>query len=80
MTPLVSAIHRSLHDDDACADPVLLNDWHVVGFSRDLQQGAVASARFRGRDLVMWRDLREELHHRTTGSGSSIGGGLARSD
>jgi phenylpropionate dioxygenase-like ring-hydroxylating dioxygenase large terminal subunit len=62
MTAQVSAIHRGFDEEDACADPVLLNDWHVVGFSRDLQPGAVAPARLLGRDLVMWRDRTGEAH------------------
>lgn len=36
-------------------DPILLNDWHVVCFSSDLQEGAVGRARLLGEELVTWR-------------------------
>jgi phenylpropionate dioxygenase-like ring-hydroxylating dioxygenase large terminal subunit len=36
-------------------DPVLLNDWHTLGFSRDFPEGSVKQARLLGEDLVVWR-------------------------
>lgn len=36
-------------------DPVLLNDWHPVAKSSDLQEASIISARLLGEDLVLWR-------------------------
>jgi len=36
-------------------DPVLVNDWHVVGRASGLAENAVTSARLLGVDLVLWR-------------------------
>jgi len=36
-------------------DPVLINDWHVVGRADDLEEGAVRPARLLGEELVLWR-------------------------
>jgi phenylpropionate dioxygenase-like ring-hydroxylating dioxygenase large terminal subunit len=36
-------------------DPILLNDWHVVGRSADLPDGGVLRARVLDEDLVLWR-------------------------
>ena len=37
-------------------DPVLLNDWHVVGLASELALGGVKAARLLGTDLVLWRE------------------------
>lgn len=36
-------------------DPVLINEWHVVGRSADLAEGCMLPARVLGEDLVIWR-------------------------
>lgn len=36
-------------------DPVLVNDWHVVGRSQDLPAGGILAARLLGEDVVVWR-------------------------
>ena len=36
-------------------DPVLLNDWHPVARSSDLQEASIISSRLLGEDLVLWR-------------------------
>ena len=36
-------------------DPVLVNDWHAVARSCDVQESQVAGARLLGEDLVVWR-------------------------
>jgi phenylpropionate dioxygenase-like ring-hydroxylating dioxygenase large terminal subunit len=36
-------------------DPVLINDWHVVGRSEDFKEGKVLATRLLGEDLVLWR-------------------------
>jgi phenylpropionate dioxygenase-like ring-hydroxylating dioxygenase large terminal subunit len=37
-------------------DPLLVNDWHVVARSRDLDARQVRPARLLGRDIVLWRE------------------------
>jgi phenylpropionate dioxygenase-like ring-hydroxylating dioxygenase large terminal subunit len=37
-------------------DPLLLNDWHVVGRASEINAGEVKSARLLGVDLVLWRN------------------------
>jgi phenylpropionate dioxygenase-like ring-hydroxylating dioxygenase large terminal subunit len=39
-------------------DPVLLNDWHVVGRASEFRAGDVKAARLLGTDLVLWHDGR----------------------
>jgi phenylpropionate dioxygenase-like ring-hydroxylating dioxygenase large terminal subunit len=36
-------------------DPVLLNDWHVVAYAPDLQEGKPTPVRLLEEDLVLWR-------------------------
>jgi phenylpropionate dioxygenase-like ring-hydroxylating dioxygenase large terminal subunit len=48
--------------DTAAPDRRMLNDWHVVGFSSDLQSGALHAAQLLGRDLVLWRDRTGDAH------------------
>jgi phenylpropionate dioxygenase-like ring-hydroxylating dioxygenase large terminal subunit len=36
-------------------DPVLINEWHVVGRSADLGEGQLLAARVLGEDMVVWR-------------------------
>src|SRR5215475_14167714 len=45
-----------------CTDQVLLDDWHVVGFSSDLESGMVLPAQLLGHDLVLWRDASGAPH------------------
>ena len=37
-------------------DPLVLNDWHVVGRASDLLPGGVRAVRLLGIDLVLWRN------------------------
>ncbi len=37
-------------------DPVLLNDWHVVGRVSEIAFGQPQSIRLLGEDLVLWRN------------------------
>ena len=43
------------------AEPVLFNDWHVVGRSQDLNAGKVLSVRLLEQDLVLWRHHHQPL-------------------
>jgi len=36
-------------------DPVLVNDWHPVASTDQLDAGAPVAARLLGEDLVLWR-------------------------
>lgn len=36
-------------------DPVLLNDWHVVARSADVESGRILPVRLLGEDLILWR-------------------------
>jgi phenylpropionate dioxygenase-like ring-hydroxylating dioxygenase large terminal subunit len=36
-------------------DAALVNDWHVVAFSRDIKEGELVPIRLLGEDLVAWR-------------------------
>jgi phenylpropionate dioxygenase-like ring-hydroxylating dioxygenase large terminal subunit len=53
VSPAIKA--KPLTAMDGCQDPVLLNDWHVVGFDRDIKTDTLYPVRLLGRDLVMWR-------------------------
>lgn len=45
-----------LTDNTMLADPLLLNDWHVVGRAPEIRAGDVTAARLLGVDLVIWRN------------------------
>lgn len=36
-------------------DPVLLNDWHVVAYAPDIQEGKPVAVRLLNEDIVLWR-------------------------
>lgn len=48
--------------EDSSIDGAILNDWHVVGFSHELEAGKLIPVRLLGRDLVMWRQASGEAH------------------
>jgi len=47
---------------DGCQDPVLLNDWHVVGYADDFQAGTIYPTRLLERDLIVWRSESGQIH------------------
>jgi len=51
-----------LADRFSCTDAALINDWHVVGFSRDLAARNLVPVRLLGHELVMWRDSAGVAH------------------
>ncbi len=55
-------VHRPITAGDGCQDPVLLNDWHVVGFSTDFVQGTIYPVRLLERELIVWRSADDEIH------------------
>lgn len=46
---------RQDHEPDAC----LTNDWHVVAFSKEVEEGKLVPTRLLGEDLVIWRHCGE---------------------
>ncbi len=42
-------------------DSVLLNDWHVVARSEDIQPGTLTKAKLLGIDLVLWRNAAAQI-------------------
>lgn len=46
----VPALHGSRRPDS-----VLVNDWHVVAFSKDVEEGKLVATRLLGEELVLWR-------------------------
>lgn len=62
MPSRIPVIHLSEAAPTMCADPVLLDDWHVVASSRELAPGAVLGTKLLGRDLVVWRDNAGSAH------------------
>jgi phenylpropionate dioxygenase-like ring-hydroxylating dioxygenase large terminal subunit len=47
---------------DHLADPPLLSQWFAVGWSIEVAPGAILSRQALGRDLVLWRSSKGELH------------------
>jgi phenylpropionate dioxygenase-like ring-hydroxylating dioxygenase large terminal subunit len=45
-----------------CDDRVMLDDWHVVAYAREVAPGKLVPTRLLGRDLVVWRDDEGEAH------------------
>jgi phenylpropionate dioxygenase-like ring-hydroxylating dioxygenase large terminal subunit len=39
-----------------CADQVMLDDWYVVAYARELTPGTLLPTTLLGRNLVAWRD------------------------
>lgn len=51
-----------LNPEMASPDAALLNDWHVIAFSKDVPQGRVVPATLLGEDLIIWRDSSDKVH------------------
>ncbi len=47
---------------EGCQDAVLLNDWHVVGFTEEVSPGQLVPVTLLERDLVAWRESTGQLH------------------
>jgi phenylpropionate dioxygenase-like ring-hydroxylating dioxygenase large terminal subunit len=58
----VTTEHRPLTAGDACQDKVLLDDWHVIGFSTDFPPGEIHKVTLLERDLIVWRSSDGEAH------------------
>ena len=48
--------------NDGCQDPVMLNEWHVVGYSSDFELDHLYPITLLERELVAWRDKSGKLH------------------
>src|SRR5262245_41961327 len=62
MSSRIPVIHQSITAPTTCADSVLIDDWHVVAWSKELAPGSVIGTRLLGRDLVVWRDNSGHAH------------------
>ncbi|MCX7308922.1 MAG: aromatic ring-hydroxylating dioxygenase subunit alpha [Afipia sp.] len=51
-----------LADHFSCKDAALIDDWHAVGFSKEVEAGKLVPVRLLGRDLVLWRDSAGTVH------------------
>lgn len=52
----------SVNSDSVAADAALVDDWHVIAFSKDVPQGKIVSATLLGEDLILWRDESDRVH------------------
>ena len=43
-------------------DPLLSREWFLVAWSHEISEGAIESRQLLGRDLVLWRSSRGDLH------------------
>jgi phenylpropionate dioxygenase-like ring-hydroxylating dioxygenase large terminal subunit len=46
----------------ASPDAALIDDWHVIAFSKDVPAGKVVPATLLGEDLILWRDASGIVH------------------
>lgn len=51
-----------LNQADIPLEDVLLNDWHVVAASDEIEPGKLVPATLFGRDLVIWRDTKGQIY------------------
>ncbi|MBO1327706.1 aromatic ring-hydroxylating dioxygenase subunit alpha [Acetobacter suratthaniensis] len=56
------SVKTILSELEGCTDSALLNDWHVVAYSTDLEQGKLLPVTLMERDLVLWRSASGEVH------------------
>lgn len=54
--------HLRLGSGTASPDAALVNDWHVVAFSKDVAEGKIVPTSLLGEDLILWRDTNGEIH------------------
>lgn len=62
MPDLPTLQHKPITAMDGCQDPVLLNDWHVVGYATDFTAGTIHPVRLLERDLIVWRSADGRIH------------------
>lgn len=62
MSVMTLSAQKPITADDGCQDPVLLNDWHVVGYSSDFVAEKIQPVRLLERDLIGWRSADGEIH------------------
>jgi phenylpropionate dioxygenase-like ring-hydroxylating dioxygenase large terminal subunit len=54
--------YKPITAQDGCQDPVMLNEWYVVGFGTDFVAGTIYPARLLERDLIVWRSSDTQIH------------------
>lgn len=62
MSAAVLTANAPITAQDGCQDPVLLNDWHVVGYGTDFVQDKIYPLRLLERDLIAWRSADGAIH------------------
>jgi phenylpropionate dioxygenase-like ring-hydroxylating dioxygenase large terminal subunit len=62
MSVATLSAQKPITADDGCQDPVLLNDWHVVGYSTDFVADKIQPVRLLERDLIGWRSADGQIH------------------
>ena len=62
MSVTTLSAQKPITADDGCQDPVLLNDWHVVGYSSDFVPEKIQPVRLLERELIGWRSANGEIH------------------
>lgn len=62
MSAIPIVVHKPITASDGCQDSVLLNEWHVVGFSTDFEQETIYPVRLLERDLIAWRSADGQIH------------------
>ena len=45
-----------------CTDAALINEWHAVAYSTDIEKGNILPLTLLGRDLILWRSDSGEVH------------------
>jgi phenylpropionate dioxygenase-like ring-hydroxylating dioxygenase large terminal subunit len=62
MNLIAVSSHQPVTAADGCQDPVLLNEWHVVGYSSDFVAGTIYPVRLLERELIVWRSDDDQIH------------------
>ncbi|MBD1552689.1 aromatic ring-hydroxylating oxygenase subunit alpha [Pseudomonas typographi] len=62
MNLIAVSAQQPLTAGDGCQDPVLLNDWHVIGYADDFAEGTIYPVRLLERELIAWRSSDGQVH------------------
>jgi phenylpropionate dioxygenase-like ring-hydroxylating dioxygenase large terminal subunit len=62
MNLIAVSSHHPITANDGCQDPVMLNEWYVIGYSIDFVEGTIYPIRLLERDLIAWRNSDGQIH------------------
>lgn len=62
MNLIAVSSHQPITAGDGCQDTVLLNEWHVIGFSTDFAQEKIYPTKLLERELIVWRSANGDIH------------------